>query len=213
MDRSGGKQESPWSRPVKTAGAWPALLVGQRKTDPAAGDPNVVDADGLGEMPEVFAHDPGFHQDQIPTYRIQWHPDTVTSVAQNREAKPTRNKVAFVGSDFLAASTGMGSRREQRPSTGRPATTLCLKSVAESRRVKSSIERVGGLTSSREKACRRITPTYTGRDRQIVDQLGRLFDFTESRNLMNDTLMVFISNRSDHLGNHWISDKDFFRDP
>ena len=56
----------------------------------------------IGQMPEVFADDPGFHRDHIPTDRINYSPDTVSAVARSLGANPIPGKVAFVGSDFFA---------------------------------------------------------------------------------------------------------------
>ena len=55
-----------------------------------------------GELPEVFADDPGFHRDHIPTDRIRHYSDTVSAVARSLEHRPIPGKVAFVGSDFFA---------------------------------------------------------------------------------------------------------------
>ena len=55
-----------------------------------------------GELPEIFADDPGFHRDHIPTDRIRHYSDTVSAVAKSLERRPISGKVAFVGSDFFA---------------------------------------------------------------------------------------------------------------
>ncbi|MDE2912985.1 MAG: M24 family metallopeptidase [Paracoccaceae bacterium] len=55
-----------------------------------------------GQLPEVFADDPGFHRSHIPTDRIRYSPDTVAAVARNLRAEPVPGSVAFVGSDFFA---------------------------------------------------------------------------------------------------------------
>ena len=55
-----------------------------------------------GQMPELFADDPGFHRNHIPTDRIHYSPDTVTAVAHSLGTRPIPGRVAFVGSDFFA---------------------------------------------------------------------------------------------------------------
>lgn len=89
-----------------------------------------------GEMPEVFAHDPGFHRDQIPTDRIQYCPDTVTAVAQSLEARPISGKVAFVGSDFFAVKYWDGFKKK----TASIDWEICDDLVLEVRRRKSPRE-------------------------------------------------------------------------
>ena len=42
---------------------------------------------------------------------------------------------------------------------------------------------------------------------QIDDQLGLLFDFMETRGLMEETLIVFTSDHGDYMGDHWMGDK------
>lgn len=55
-----------------------------------------------GQTPELFVDDPGYLNEQIPTDRIQYHPDTVSAVAGSLNQRPVPGKVAFVGSDFFA---------------------------------------------------------------------------------------------------------------
>jgi arylsulfatase A-like enzyme len=48
---------------------------------------------------------------------------------------------------------------------------------------------------------------------QLDDHLGRLFDFLEAKNLMENTLIAFTSDHGDYLGDHWLGEKDLFHDP
>tara|TARA_R110002124_G_scaffold85382_2_gene221601 strand:+ start:9093 stop:10754 length:1662 start_codon:yes stop_codon:yes gene_type:complete len=75
------------------------------------------------------------------------------------------------------------------------------------------IDRIAGQTFSRGDAVRRIVPTYMGLIKQIDDQLGLLFDFMDSRGLLESTTIVFTSDHGDYLGDHWMGDKDYFHDP
>ena len=48
--------------------------------------------------------------------------------------------------------------------------------------------------------------------KQIDDQMGVLFDFLERRGLFENTLIVFTSDHGDHLGDHWLGEKEYFYD-
>lgn len=74
------------------------------------------------------------------------------------------------------------------------------------------MERVSGQTFSRDEARERVIPAYMGLIKQIDDQLGILFKYMESRNLLDETMIVFTSDHGDYLGDHWMGDKDYFHD-
>lgn len=57
-----------------------------------------------------------------------------------------------------------------------------------------------------------VIPTYMGLIKQLDDHLGRLFDFMEARDLMENTLIVFTSDHGDYLGDHWLAEKDQFHE-
>ncbi len=79
--------------------------------------------------------------------------------------------------------------------------------------MKHFMDRVAGKTFSKDAARRTVIPTYMGLITQIDDQLGILFEFMESRGLLEDTMIVFTSDHGDYLGDHWMGDKDYFHDP
>ncbi len=66
---------------------------------------------------------------------------------------------------------------------------------------------------ARDDVRERVIPVYMGLIRQIDDQLGRLFDYLEQRELFDRTLIVFTSDHGDYLGDHWLGEKDLFHEP
>ncbi len=73
--------------------------------------------------------------------------------------------------------------------------------------------RMAAKTFSRIEAREKIIPAYMGLITQIDDQLGLLFDFMETRGLLEETMIVFTSDHGDYLGDHWMGDKEYFHDP
>ena len=63
-----------------------------------------------------------------------------------------------------------------------------------------------------EEKRQRVIRTYMGLVKQIDDQIGRLLDFLESENLLEETLIIFTSDHGDYLGDHWLGEKDLFHE-
>ncbi len=57
-----------------------------------------------------------------------------------------------------------------------------------------------------------VIPPYMGLIKQIDDHVGRLLDFLEARGQLDQTMIVFTSDHGDYLGDHWLSEKDFFHE-
>jgi arylsulfatase A-like enzyme len=66
---------------------------------------------------------------------------------------------------------------------------------------------------SREEVRAEVIPVYMGLVKQIDDQLGHLFRFMEGRGLLQNTLIVLVSDHGDYLGDHWLGEKDLFHEP
>jgi arylsulfatase A-like enzyme len=58
-----------------------------------------------------------------------------------------------------------------------------------------------------------VIPAYMGLVEQLDDHLGKLFEFLETENLIDSTLIAFTSDHGDYLGDHWLGEKDLFHDP
>ena len=54
---------------------------------------------------------------------------------------------------------------------------------------------------------------YMGLVKQIDDEMGKLFEFMEQQDLMNNTMIVFCADHGDFLGDHWLGDKEMFHQP
>ncbi|MGL4495329.1 MAG: sulfatase-like hydrolase/transferase, partial [Beijerinckiaceae bacterium] len=70
-----------------------------------------------------------------------------------------------------------------------------------------------GRNFSRDEVRREVIPAYMGLIKQIDDQLGVLFSDLRSKNLLDETLIIFTSDHGDYLGDHWLGEKDLFHDP
>ncbi|MCP4430822.1 MAG: sulfatase-like hydrolase/transferase, partial [Gammaproteobacteria bacterium] len=57
-----------------------------------------------------------------------------------------------------------------------------------------------------------VVPVYMGLIKQVDDHLGRLFDYMQTRNLFENTMVVFTADHGDYLGDHWLGEKDLFHD-
>jgi arylsulfatase A-like enzyme len=57
-----------------------------------------------------------------------------------------------------------------------------------------------------------VVSAYMGLVKQIDDELGKLFEFLESRGRMDDTMIVFTSDHGDYLGDHWMGEKQLFHE-
>ncbi len=58
-----------------------------------------------------------------------------------------------------------------------------------------------------------VVPVYMGLVKQVDDHIGRLHDFLEQQQLLNNTVVVFTADHGDFLGDHWLGEKDLFHDP
>ncbi|MEL6947257.1 MAG: sulfatase-like hydrolase/transferase [Pseudomonadota bacterium] len=58
----------------------------------------------------------------------------------------------------------------------------------------------------------KVIPAYMGLIKQCDDQLGRLLDYLEQSNAMQDTMIVLTSDHGDYLGDHWLGEKDLFHE-
>jgi arylsulfatase A-like enzyme len=63
---------------------------------------------------------------------------------------------------------------------------------------------------SRDEVRERVIPAYMGLIKQMDDQLGKLFAYMEKNGLMDNTMIVMSSDHGDHLGDHWMGEKDLF---
>ena len=66
------------------------------------------------------------------------------------------------------------------------------------------------LAFARDEVWSSIRPVYMGLIKQIDDQFGRLLETLEAQGRMQDTLIVFSSDHGDHLGDHWLGEKEYF---
>jgi arylsulfatase A-like enzyme len=63
---------------------------------------------------------------------------------------------------------------------------------------------------ARNEVRERVIPAYMGLIKQLDDQLGKLFAYMEKTGLMDNTMIVMSSDHGDHLGDHWMGEKDLF---
>jgi arylsulfatase A-like enzyme len=66
-----------------------------------------------------------------------------------------------------------------------------------------------GEAFAREADRNNVIPTYMGLVKQIDDHLGKLLAFLKEQGRMDDTMIVFTSDHSDFLGDHWLGEKEF----
>lgn len=66
---------------------------------------------------------------------------------------------------------------------------------------------------SRDEVRNSVLPAYMGMIKQIDDEIGRLINFLEERDQMDNTMIVFTSDHGDYLGDHWMGEKDLFHEP
>lgn len=57
-----------------------------------------------------------------------------------------------------------------------------------------------------------VIPAYMSLIKQCDDQLGRLLEYLEQTDRMQDTMIVLTSDHGDYLGDHWMGEKDLFHD-
>ena len=65
---------------------------------------------------------------------------------------------------------------------------------------------------SRDEIRDTVAPVYMGLIKELDDQLGRLFDYLKSSGKLENTMVVFCSDHGDHMGDHWLGEKDLFHD-
>ncbi len=65
---------------------------------------------------------------------------------------------------------------------------------------------------SRDEIRNTVAPVYMGLIKELDDQMGRLFDYLKTSGRMDDTMIVFCSDHGDHMGDHWLGEKDLFHD-
>jgi arylsulfatase A-like enzyme len=63
---------------------------------------------------------------------------------------------------------------------------------------------------ARDEVRERVIPAYMGLIKQLDDQLGKLFAYMDKRGLFENTMIVMSSDHGDHLGDHWMGEKDLF---
>lgn len=63
---------------------------------------------------------------------------------------------------------------------------------------------------SRDEVRERVIPAYMGLIKQLDDQLGILFAYMKKNGLFDNTMIVMSSDHGDHLGDHWMGEKDLF---
>jgi arylsulfatase A-like enzyme len=66
-----------------------------------------------------------------------------------------------------------------------------------------------GQAFSRDIDRNNTLPAYMGLVKQVDDHLGKLFDFLKAQGRWDDTMIVFTSDHSDYLGDHWLGEKEF----
>ena len=66
---------------------------------------------------------------------------------------------------------------------------------------------------SQEAVRQKVIPAYMGLIKQCDDQLGRLLDYLEKSERMQDTMIVLTSDHGDYLGDHWLGENDLFHEP
>lgn len=57
-----------------------------------------------------------------------------------------------------------------------------------------------------------VAPVYMGLIKELDDQMGRLFGYLRDTGRLDDTMIVFCSDHGDHMGDHWMGEKDLFHD-
>ncbi len=57
-----------------------------------------------------------------------------------------------------------------------------------------------------------VAPVYMGLIKELDDQMGRLFGYLRDSGRIDDTMVVFCSDHGDHMGDHWMGEKDLFHD-
>lgn len=69
-----------------------------------------------------------------------------------------------------------------------------------------------GQAFARDDVREKVIPAYMGLIKQCDDQMGRLFNYLEDSNQMDNTVIVITSDHGDYLGDHWLGEKDLFHD-
>ncbi len=77
---------------------------------------------------------------------------------------------------------------------------------------KAFMENSISQTFSEERVRETVLSGYMGLIKQIDDNLGRLFNYLEEKNLMKNTMVVFTSDHGDYHGDHWLGEKELFHE-
>ena len=70
-----------------------------------------------------------------------------------------------------------------------------------------------GIAFSREETRKTVIPAYMGLITQLDDHIGRLMQFLEERDMLDDTTIVLTADHGDYLGDHWLGEKELFHEP
>ena len=65
---------------------------------------------------------------------------------------------------------------------------------------------------SQDKVREAVIPAYMGLISQIDDQIGRVIEYLEETEQLDDTMIVLTSDHGDYLGDHWLGEKELFHD-
>ncbi len=66
------------------------------------------------------------------------------------------------------------------------------------------------LPFDEEKTWREMRATYYGLITEIDANLGRLFDVLKKQGRFEDTMIIFVSDHGEYMGDHWLFEKEFF---
>ncbi len=66
------------------------------------------------------------------------------------------------------------------------------------------------LPFDNEKTWREMRATYYGLITEIDTNLGRLFDCLRAQGRLADTLIIFVSDHGEYMGDHWLFEKELF---
>ena len=93
-----------------------------------------------------------------------------------------------------------------------PAARHAREKVAPHPVVAAFMQMEIGQSFARDDVREAVIPAYMGLTRQIDDHLGRVFAYLEESGRMADTMIVFASDHGDHLGDHWLGEKELFHE-
>ena len=67
-------------------------------------------------------------------------------------------------------------------------------------------------TFSKNNVRETVLSGYMGLIKQIDDNLGKLFNYMQEKELINNTMIVFTSDHGDYHGDHWLGEKELFHE-